>query len=103
MTAPRVSQHFRLRVSERVSPDVCPDLLGRELLKAIVNEREDLVRFVCKGRKGVRVYRFHVSGVGDRFAVVNPVTNTMVSVLLPGFAVVRAGKRRKKVLREARL
>jgi hypothetical protein len=85
------TNHWRRRVAERIG-DVDPDLLARDLVRAIQAEDDARVQFVARvNRNGGRLFRFPVGG-RQFFALVDTWTWSCVTVLPPGFTATRQGK-----------
>lgn len=95
----KITHHFRVRCVERLGPQVSPDDLAALIAGALAEGREDVVRFACKTGRGRRVYRCQLEGRGDVYALVESDHSTLLTVMLPGFAVQRPGKRKRKLLR----
>ncbi|CAM3093022.1 hypothetical protein PANO111632_02735 [Paracoccus nototheniae] len=95
----RVTDHFRLRCSERLGALVDPDALAGLIVTALQEGADDVVRFACKTAQGRRVYRCKVEGKGDVYVLLERGNIALVTVFVPGQIVNRPGKRKCKILR----
>jgi|GEM_PF-5148578 len=96
MTATR---HFRERLAQRVSPEICADMLAAEIIRGIAEDRTDFVRFACRSKTGSPVYRIHLEQFGTLYVVVSPTLTRILTIIGPGNMLARGGKRKPKRLR----
>ena len=96
-----VTAHFRLRVAQRIGPEIDADFLAKGIMWAIDTGREDVVEFVGRVSKcGKRVFRFRLPDRRQFFAMVNTETRVFVTVLVPGHQMLQQGKNRFLLLEE---
>lgn len=84
-----VTDHFRERVAERVSPHICADQLWAEIERAIAEDLTDLARFVCTVAGGRKAYRVAIAGIGDRYVILSSDRSKAITILLPDGVVRR--------------
>lgn len=66
-------RHFAQRCIERGIHSVNPDVLRREIERAVADGRDDFVKFVCPTANGKhRIFRFLLPVEGPFYAVVSP-------------------------------
>jgi hypothetical protein len=92
------SDHFVMRVQERMGPQVNAHALARYLTACILSEDRDAVQFVSRiSDDGRRLFRFQTRDKRTFYAMVNTDTMTCITVLPPDFEVARQGKPRLKL------
>lgn len=89
-----VSHHWRVRVIERIGPDVDPEQLAAGIIAAIEAGRTDLVAYAGRvSRSGLRLFRFRLRDGRQFLALVNTETSALITVVMPeGFRVSREGR-----------
>lgn len=77
-----VTYHWRVRVAERIGPDVDPEHLAAGIIAAIETGRTDLVAYAGRvTRCGRRLFRFRLRDGRQFLALVNTETSALITVL----------------------
>lgn len=88
--------HFAQRCKERGIHSVNPHELRREIEKAVAEQRDDLVTFVCPTANGRhRIFRFLLPTEGPFYAVVSPeghAITVLTQEMIRSYKAVRKGR-----------